>query len=81
MGTDEQEKNPNETPSAEPAEALDPEEVKRQAFKKLKPVGPVMKPPTPEEILEFLDDPEVKERDHLLDAMPKGRELDDQDGF
>ena len=81
MGTDKQEKKPNETPSEETAKALDPEETKRQAFRKLKPVGPIMKPPTPEEIDEFRNDPELKERDHLLDMLPKGREVDDQDAF
>ena len=80
MGADERETQPNETPSAETDKALDPEEAKRRAFKKLKPVGPVMKPPTDEEVLQFLDDPESKERDHLLDAMPKP-ETDDQDGW
>ena len=81
MGTEDQEKKPNGTPSEEASQAADPEEAKRQAMKKLKPVGPIMKPPTPEEIQEFLNDPEVKERDHLLDMLPKGKEIDDQDAF
>lgn len=81
MGADEQKKKPNDAPSGEETEALDPEEAKRQAFRKLKPVGPIMKPPTPEEIDEFRNDPELKERDHLLDMLPKGREVDDQDAF
>ena len=81
MGTDKQKKKPNDASSAKASKALDPEEAKRQAYRKLKPVGPIMKPPTPEEIDEFRDDPEVKERDHLLDMLPKGREVDDQDQF
>jgi hypothetical protein len=80
MGADEQEKQPNEIPSAETDKALDPEEAKRQAFRKLKPVGPIMKPPSKDEVLQFLDDPESQERDHLLDAMPRP-ETDDQDGW
>ena len=36
---------------------------------------------TPEEIKKLLYDPEDKERENLLDAMPKGRDYDDQDGF
>jgi hypothetical protein len=38
-----------------------------------------MKPLTPEEIDAFRNDPELKERDHLLDAMAKGPDQDDQD--
>jgi len=70
MDADDQEKKP-----------VDPEEAKRQAYRKLKPVGPVMKPLSGAELDEMLNDPEDKEREHLLDAMPKGREYDDQDGF
>jgi hypothetical protein len=70
MGADKQEKKPGDAPS---------EEAKRQAFRKLKPVGPIMKPLTDEEINTMLNDPEIKERDHLADAMPKGPEQDDQD--
>lgn len=82
MGADEQEKKTNKVGGeADASKAADPEEAKRKAFKKLKPVGPVMKPPTPEEIQDFLNDPELKERDHLSDAMPKGREADDYDAF
>jgi hypothetical protein len=81
MGTDKQEKKPGDALSEEASKAPDPEEAKRQAFRKLKPVGPIMKPLTPEEIDEFCNDPELKERDALLDAMPKGREIDDQDAF
>jgi len=80
MGADERETQPNETPSAETDKALDPEEAKRRAFKKLKPVGPVMKPLTDEELNVMLNDPEIKERDHLLDAMPKP-DTDDQDPY
>lgn len=85
MGADEQKKKkttkPTDAPSVEAPEALDPEEAKRQAYRKKKPVGPIMKPPTPEEIDEFRNDPELKERDHLLDAMPKGPMVDDLDQF
>ena len=79
MGADKQEKKPGDAPSEEASKALDPEEAKRQAFRKLKPVGPIMKPLTDEEISTMLNDPEIKERDHLADAMPKGPEQDDQD--
>ncbi|TAL10000.1 MAG: hypothetical protein EPO02_08660 [Nitrospirae bacterium] len=73
--------NQDDAPSAKNAKASDPaEEAKRQAYRKLKPVGPIMKPPTPEEIDAFRNDPELKERDHLLDAMPKPG-TDDQDPF
>jgi hypothetical protein len=40
-----------------------------------------MKPLTPEEIDAFRNDPELKERDHLFDALPKGAAVDDQDEF
>jgi hypothetical protein len=70
---------PTDAPAEETSETLDPEEAKRRAFRKLKPVGPVMKPLTPEEIDAFRNDPELKERDHLLDAMAKGPEQDDFD--
>jgi hypothetical protein len=72
---------PTDAPSEEASKALDPKEAKRQAFRKLKPVGPVMKPLTPEEIDAFRNDPELKERDHLFDALPKGAAVDDQDEF
>ena len=78
MGTDEQNKKANDAPPAKASEALDSEEAKRQAFRKLKPVGPIMKALSKEEIESMLYDPEDKEREHLLDAMPKG-EVDDQD--
>jgi hypothetical protein len=81
MATDDQKKKPNDTPPAEPSKAPDPEEAKRQARRKLKPVGPIMKPLSDEEIKKLLYDPEDKERENLLDAMPKGQDYDDQDGF
>jgi hypothetical protein len=81
MGADKQKKKPGDAPSEEASKALDPEEAKRQAFRKLKPVGPVMEPLTPEEIDAFRNDPELKERDHLFDALPKGAAVDDQDEF
>ena len=77
MGADEQAKEP-ESVASDSVSALDPEEAKRQAYRKLKPVGPIMKPLAPEEIESLLYDPEDKEREHLLDAMPKG-DVDDQD--
>jgi len=80
MDTDDRPRQP-EGAAAEPVPPLDPEEAKKQAWRKLKPVGPIMKPLTEEEINELLGDPEIKERDHLLDAMPKGQEIDDQDPF
>ena len=78
MGADEQNKEPSDASSAEALKGLDPEEAKRQAFRKLKPVGPIMKPLSREEIEAMLYDPEDKEREHLRDAMPKG-DVDDQD--
>ncbi len=80
MDTDDQEKKPNATPAAETSQPVDPEEAKRRAYRKLKPVGPIMKPLSDEEVQRMLYDPEDKEREHLLDAMPKP-ETDDQDGF
>ncbi len=81
MDADKQDKKTNKTdaPAEEASETFDPETAKRQTFRKLKPVGPIMKPLTPKEIDDFRDDPELKERDHLLDAMPKGPEQDDFD--
>ncbi len=81
MDTDDQEKKPNDAPSGETSKASDPEEAKRQAYRKLKPVGPVVKPLSDEEVQKLLYDPEDKERENLLDALPKGRDTDDQDGF
>ena len=81
MGADEQKKQPSETPPAEIDEALDPEEAKRQAYRKKKPVGPIMKPLNDDELDALVNDPEIKERDHLADAMPKGQQADDFDPF
>ncbi|MEK6694209.1 MAG: hypothetical protein AABY67_02485 [Nitrospirota bacterium] len=81
MSADKQTKKPNDAPSAEETKALDPEEAKRQAYRKKKPVGPIMKPLSNEELDDLVNDPEIKERDHLADAMPKGREADDFDAF
>lgn len=81
MGADKQKKQPNETPPAETEQALDPEEAKRQAYRKKKPVGPIMTPLSNKELDDLVNDPEIKERDHLADAMPKGREADDFDPF
>jgi hypothetical protein len=81
MGADEQKKQPNETPPAETDQALDPEEAKRQAYRKKKPVGPIMKPLSKEELDDLVNDPEIRERDHLADALPKGTAVDDQDEF
>jgi hypothetical protein len=61
--------------------SLTEEEAKRRALRKRKPLGPVVKPLTKEEIEVLLGDPEVKERDHLSDAMPKGWDEDYQDEF
>jgi len=81
MATDDQKKKKDDTPSSGPSKAPDPEEAKRQARRKLKPVGPIMKPLSDEEIKRLLYDPEDKERENLQDAMPKGQDYDDQDGF
>lgn len=75
-----QARKPEDTPPESP-QPLDPEEAKRQARRKVKPVGPIMKPLSQEEIEAMLYDPEDKEREHLLDAMPKGRETDDLDEY
>ena len=81
MGADKQDQKTNkaDAPAEETSETLDPEEAKRQAFRKLKPVGPIMKPLSDDEVDALLNDPEIKERDHLLDAMAKGPEQDDFD--
>ncbi len=79
MGTDDQKKKTNKAGGeAEPSPPVDPEEAKRKAKRKLKPVGPIMKPLSDEEIKRLLYDPEDKEREHLLDAMAKP-DTDDQD--
>ena len=95
MDTDDQARNPEETPATEKAvaqsqtvapaseatPALDPEEVKRLATRKRKPLGPVVTPLTKEQIEALLSDPEIAERDNLLDALPKGWDTDYHDGF
>jgi integrase len=71
----------NQDPSPDSAQAVDPEEAKRLAMRKRKPLGPVVKPLTEEQIEALLKDPESAERDGLLDAMPKGWDADNQDSF
>jgi integrase len=78
MDTDE---NVKKELKEESQRALDPEEAKRLAMRKRKPLGPVVKPLTEEEIDAFLHDPEIAERDHLLDAMPRGAQEDDHDAW
>jgi len=81
MDTDDQKKKTNKAGGKEEtSKPVDPEEAKRRAYRKLKPVGPIMKPLSDEEVQRMLYDPEDKEREHLLDAMPKP-DTDDQDGF
>jgi hypothetical protein len=72
----------------DPAEArphdetkLSEEDTKRQALRKRKPLGDVVKPLTKEQIEALLGDPEVKERENLSDALPKGWDADYQDEF
>ena len=81
MSADEQGKKPGGAPPGEETKALDPEEAKRQAYRKKKPVGPIMKPLSNAELDDLVNDPEIKERDHLADAMPKGQAADDFDPF
>jgi hypothetical protein len=89
MEPDEEGQKTSEAPQADKdldhspdnAQAVDPEEAKRLAMRKRKPLGPVMKPMTKEQIEALLKDPEAAERDNLLDAMPKGAAADDQDSF
>jgi hypothetical protein len=69
------------TASPEVDQPLSEEEAKRQALRKKKPLGPVVKPLTKEQIEEILRDPELAERNHLSDAMPKGWDDDYQDSF
>ena len=68
-------------PVSDSAEVLSEEDAKRQAMRKRKPLGDVVKPLTKEQIEALLRDPEVKERDNLLDALPKGWDQDYQDEF
>ena len=82
MDTEDQEEKTNTAGGEEEAsQPADPEEAKRKARRKMKPVRPIMKPLSDEEIQRLLYDPEDKERENLLDALPKGRDYDDQDGF
>src|SRR5437870_13597739 len=71
---------PTDTPSEETPEPVDPVEAKGRAYRELKPVGPIMKPLSDEEVQRMLYDAEDKEREHLLDARPKP-DTDDHDGF
>jgi len=64
-----------------PADTSSEEELKRQAMRKRKPLGAVVKPLTNEQIQALLGDPETKEREHLSDALPKGWDQDYQDEF
>ena len=57
------------------------EDAKRQEMRKRKPLGEVVKPLTKEQIEALLGDPEVKERENLIDALPKGWDNDYQDEF
>jgi hypothetical protein len=80
MMEDKEKDQPTDEAAADPkAEAS--EEGKQQSLRKRKPLGPVVKPLTKEEIEQLLRDPEIKERDHLLDALPKGYDTDYQDEF
>ena len=60
---------------------LSEEDAKRQALRKRKPLGDVVKPLTKEQIEALLGDPEFKERENLSDALPKGWDADYQDEF
>jgi hypothetical protein len=68
-------------PVTDSAEVLPEEDAKRQAMRKRKPLGEVVKPLTKAQIDALLGDPEVKERDNLADALPKGWDQDYQDDF
>ena len=68
-----------QTPPQE--DQLSEEERKRLAMRKRKPLGPVVKPLTKEQIQALLGDPQAKERDNLSDALPKGWDQDYQDEF
>ena len=68
-------------PVSDTSEVLSDEDAKRQAMRKRKPLGDVVKPLTKEQIEALLRDPEQKERDHLSDALPKGWDQDYQDEF
>jgi hypothetical protein len=62
-------------------DTLSEEERKRQAMRKRKPLGAVVKPLTKEQIQALLGDPEAKEQENLSDALPKGWDQDYQDEF
>ena len=68
-------------PANDNGEVLSEEDAKRQAMRKRKPLGEVVKPLTKAQIDALLGDPEVKERDNLADALPKGWDQDYQDEF
>jgi hypothetical protein len=74
-------KDVDQTREAPKAEDQAEAEAKRQSMRKRKPLGPVVKPLSKEEIEQLLRDPETRERDNLLDAMPKGYDSDYQDEF
>ncbi len=63
------------------ADTLSEDDRKRQAMRKRKPLGAVVKPLTNEQIQALLGDPEAKEQEHLSDALPKGWDQDYQDEF
>jgi hypothetical protein len=77
---DEEKDQPIDEAQADPKDDAS-KEGKRQSLRKRKPLGPVVKPLSKEEIEQLLRDPEIKERDNLLDAMPKGYDTDYQDEF
>jgi hypothetical protein len=77
--TEQESEKPNLPASESPV--LSDEDAKRQAMRKRKPLGPVVKPLSKDEIDRLLGDPEIKERDHLSDALPKGWDEDYQDEF
>ena len=64
-----------------PEDTLSEDERKRQAMRKRKPLGAVVKPLTKEQIQALLGDPEAKEQENLSDALPKGWDQDYQDEF
>lgn len=89
MDTDDQSDTPSQSATPDPAEPgsregtppADSEEAKRLAMRKRKPLGEVVKALSKEEIEAMLWDPEQAERDHLLDALPKGWDNDYHDQF
>ena len=82
MSSDDAIEPPQPAPNAElPEDPQDAEEAKHVAMRKRKPLGEPVKPLTKEQIDALLWDPEVKERDHLSDALPKGWDEDYQDEF